>query len=191
MSALSAARAFSAICPVAAFHRFSSCQNRAGAIRPGCRRYRMAQLCRRAEQQPLFPLEQITAANFNDLEVAWRFKTDFLGNRPEYQFEATPLLIKGRLSSGSRRDIVYLDAVTGEMIWLHREDEGEEAQRRAASIVRRGVTYWSDGRKTGSSLLLWLSHDPLDARTGVPVKGFGVNGVVDLRALPLTTRTWT
>ena len=43
------------------------------------------------------PLDQINAANFNDLEVAWRFKTDFLGNRPEYQFEATPLLIKGRL----------------------------------------------------------------------------------------------
>ena len=37
------------------------------------------------------PLDQINAANFNKLEVAWRFKTDSLGPRPEYQFEATPL----------------------------------------------------------------------------------------------------
>ena len=31
------------------------------------------------------PLDQITADNFNKLEVAWRFKTDKLGPRPEYQ----------------------------------------------------------------------------------------------------------
>ena len=29
------------------------------------------------------PLDQVTAANFNSLEVAWRFKTDNLGPRPE------------------------------------------------------------------------------------------------------------
>ena len=32
------------------------------------------------------PLDQITAANFNSLEVAWRFKTDNLGPRPEFKF---------------------------------------------------------------------------------------------------------
>src|SRR5258706_11775678 len=32
-------------------------------------------------------LDQITAANFNNLEVAWRFKTDNLGPRPEYKLE--------------------------------------------------------------------------------------------------------
>ena len=30
------------------------------------------------------PLDQINASNFSKLEVAWRFKTDNLGNRPEY-----------------------------------------------------------------------------------------------------------
>ena len=51
------------------------------------------------------PLDQINAANFNDLEIAWSFKTDALGARKEYQFEATPLLIKGRLftTAGARR----------------------------------------------------------------------------------------
>src|SRR5262245_66362350 len=43
------------------------------------------------------PLDQITAQNFNDLEVAWRFKTDNLGTRPEYKLEGTPLLIGGVL----------------------------------------------------------------------------------------------
>ena len=35
------------------------------------------------------PLAQIGAANFSKLEVAWRFKTDALGPRPEFQFEST------------------------------------------------------------------------------------------------------
>ena len=43
------------------------------------------------------PLDQITAANFNNLEVAWRFKTDSLGPRPEFNLESTPLMVKGRL----------------------------------------------------------------------------------------------
>ena len=43
------------------------------------------------------PLEQINASNFNRLEVAWRFKTDIFGPRPEYQYEGTPLMVKGKL----------------------------------------------------------------------------------------------
>src|SRR6476660_4744025 len=43
------------------------------------------------------PLDQINAQNFNDLEVAWRFKTDNLGTRPEYKLEGTPLMIGGVL----------------------------------------------------------------------------------------------
>ena len=42
------------------------------------------------------PLDQINAANFNKLEVAWRFKTDNLGPRPEYKLEGTPLDDQGR-----------------------------------------------------------------------------------------------
>src|SRR5215813_7433161 len=34
------------------------------------------------------PLDQINAENFNKLEVAWRFKTDNLGTRPEFKLEA-------------------------------------------------------------------------------------------------------
>src|SRR4051794_41806594 len=38
------------------------------------------------------PLDQINAGNFSKLEVAWRFKTDAIGNRPEYKLEGTPLV---------------------------------------------------------------------------------------------------
>ena len=41
------------------------------------------------------PLAQVDAGNFNKLEVAWRFKTDSLGNRPEYKLEGTPLMVGG------------------------------------------------------------------------------------------------
>jgi quinoprotein glucose dehydrogenase len=39
------------------------------------------------------PLDQINAGNFNQLEVAWRFKTDNLGTRPEFKIEGTPLMV--------------------------------------------------------------------------------------------------
>ena len=39
------------------------------------------------------PLDQITASNFNKLEVAWRFKTDNLGTAPEFKLEGTPLMV--------------------------------------------------------------------------------------------------
>src|SRR5437016_298902 len=67
------------------------------------------------------PLDQINAANFNKLDVAWRFKTDHLGPRPEFQFESTPLMVGGRVFStgGTRRAVVALDAGTGELLWMH------------------------------------------------------------------------
>src|SRR5882762_5665814 len=58
------------------------------------------------------PLDQINAGNFNQLEVAWRFKTDSLGPRPEFQYEGTPLFVHGTLfvTAGTRRAVVALDA---------------------------------------------------------------------------------
>ena len=71
-------------------------------------------------------LDQIRAANFDRLEVAWRFKTDNLGPRPEFNLESTPLMVKGVLYStaGTRRAVVALNAATGEQLWMHSEDEG-------------------------------------------------------------------
>src|SRR5436853_4680515 len=64
------------------------------------------------------PLDQINAANFNKLEIAWRFKTDSLGPFPEFKLEGTPLMVKGVLytTGGTRRSVVALVAKTGELI---------------------------------------------------------------------------
>src|SRR5215469_2652720 len=72
------------------------------------------------------PLDQINATNFKDLEVAWRFKTDNLGPRPEYKLEGTPLVIKDVLyaTGGTRRAIFALDAKTGEQRWSYSLREG-------------------------------------------------------------------
>ena len=66
-------------------------------------------------------LSQINAQNFSELELAWSFKTDNLGPRPEYRYQATPLVIDGVMytTGGSRRAVVALDARTGEMLWMY------------------------------------------------------------------------
>src|ERR1700730_12594707 len=67
------------------------------------------------------PLDQFNASNFNKMEVAWRFKTDNLGTRPEYKLEGTPIMVKGVLytTAGTRRSVVALDPKTGEQMWVY------------------------------------------------------------------------
>ena len=94
------------------------------------------------------PFDQINATNFKDLEVAWRFKTDALGARPEFNFEATPLMVGGVVytTAGTRRAVVALDAATGELLWIHREDEGKRGEAAPRRLSGRGLAYWSDGQ---------------------------------------------
>src|SRR6478672_5957680 len=121
------------------------------------------------------PLAQIDSSNFDRLEVAWRFKTDALGTRPEYKLEGTPLMVGGVLytTGGTRRSVVALDAATGELIWSHAEREGARAVASPRQLSGRGLAYWSDGREqrifyvtTGYRLVA------LDARTGARIAGF-------------------
>ena len=59
-------------------------------------------------------LDQINKDNAKDLRIAWRFKTDVFGIRPDYNLQATPLMINGVLYAtvGSRRVAVAIDAAT-------------------------------------------------------------------------------
>jgi quinoprotein glucose dehydrogenase len=129
-------------------------------------------------------LDQINAGNFDKLEIAWRFKTESLGPRPEYQFESTPLMVRGVVYStaGTRRAVVALDAATGELIWMHSEREGERGSAAPRQLSGRGLAYWSDDRE---ERILYVTPGyrlvALDARTGIPVSSFGRNGVVDLK----------
>src|SRR5581483_5602797 len=131
------------------------------------------------------PLDQISAANFNSLEVAWRFKTDMLGPRPEYKLEGTPLMINGVLytTGGTRRSVVALDGKTGELMWTHSLREGKRAAIAPRQLSGRGVAYWSDGR--GDDRVLYVTTGyrlvALNAHSGAMINAFGESGIVDLK----------
>jgi quinoprotein glucose dehydrogenase len=131
------------------------------------------------------PVDQINASNFSKLEVAWRFKTDYMGNRPEYKLEGTPVEVGGVIyaTAGSRRAVVALDAVTGELLWVHGEKEGARGAAAPRQLSGRGPAYWTDGK---DARILYVTPGyqliALDAKTGQRVAGFGTNGAVDLKA---------
>src|SRR5690349_4551711 len=130
------------------------------------------------------PLDQINASNFSDLEIAWRIKTDNFGNRPEYKLEGTPLMVNGVLyvTAGSRRAAIALDAVTGEVLWVHGEHEGVRGGAAPRQLSGRGLAYWSDGK---DERILYVTPGYqlicLDAKTGMRELGFGNKGAVDLK----------
>jgi quinoprotein glucose dehydrogenase len=131
------------------------------------------------------PLAQIDASNFGKLEVAWRFKTDMLGPRPEYKLEGTPLAINGVLytTGGTRRSVVALDGKTGELMWAHSLREGKRAGLSPRQLSGRGVSYWTDGR--GDERVIYVTTGyrlvELDAKSGSMIRAFGTDGVVDLK----------
>ncbi len=131
------------------------------------------------------PLDQINGSNFNQLEVAWRFKTDNLGPRPEYKLEGTPVAIKGILytTGGTRRSVVALDGKTGEVIWTHSLREGRRAAVSPRQLSGRGVSYWTDGKGDDRVVYVTTGYQlvELNAKTGAMISTFGKGGVLDLK----------
>jgi quinoprotein glucose dehydrogenase len=130
------------------------------------------------------PLSQIDASNFSKMQVAWTFSTANLGPAPETNLESTPLVIDGVLYStaGERRDVIALDAATGEQLWIHREDEGKRAEVAPRRLSGRGLAYWADGN---DKRIVYFTPGyrmiELDAKNGNRIPSFGVDGAVDLK----------
>lgn len=133
------------------------------------------------------PLDQITAENVGNLEIAWKWESidtpllDQVRGRVG-RFEGTPLMIDGVLyTSTSLSQVAAIDAGTGKTIWTF--DSGGWKKGRPANLgfVHRGVAYWTDGTKgkiiiaTGDSNLI-----ALDPNTGDVLTDFGTNGKIDL-----------
>ena len=127
-------------------------------------------------------LDQINRDNVKNLRVAWRWKSENFGPRPQNNMEGTPLMVGGVLytTAGFRPNVVAIDAATGETLWTYRLDEGARGDK-APRSVSRGVEYWTDG-KQARIILVTRGYQlvSLDARTGVPDPAFGRNGIVDL-----------
>jgi quinoprotein glucose dehydrogenase len=131
------------------------------------------------------PLDQINKENAKNLRIAWRFKTDNLGPRPDFNMEATPIMVGGVLytQAGSRRAVVALDPTTGEQLWMWRMDEGKRGANAPRQGSGRGVAYWTDGRGDERIYTVTPGYQlvALNAKTGIPVQAFGNKGVVDLK----------
>ena len=129
------------------------------------------------------PLDQINAENVKDLEIAWSFSTKGFGYPTDYVNPSTPIEVGGVLYAnvGNTRNVVALDATTGQVLWLWRYQEGDRFDEAPRKGSGRGVSFWTDGDvervidvSPGYQLV------SLDAKTGIPDPDFGNNGIVDL-----------
>ena len=130
------------------------------------------------------PLDQINAQNVKDLRIAWRWYAGNFGPNPEMKSETTPVMIDGVLyaTAGATRNVVAIDAGTGETLWIFKPNDGERFRTAPRRTSGRGVAYWESGGDkrvltVTPGFFLWA----LDAETGLPKREFGEAGVVDLR----------
>ena len=127
------------------------------------------------------PLDQITAANFETLRVAWQWNASAFG-ADEY-YRATPLYAGGRLFTvaSTRRVAVAIDPEKGETLWMWRMNEGIRWQKAPRQFAGRGLAYWTDGKQERIIVVTPGYHmASLDAKTGLPDPSFGRSGIVDL-----------
>jgi glucose dehydrogenase len=108
-----------------------------------------------------------------------------MGPNPEFRPGGTAIMANGTVyvvGGGMRRSVAALNAATGEMLWVHHEDEGKRAAYAPRVGSGRGVSYWTDGREERIIMVTTgYRLKALNARTGALIAGFGKNGVVDLK----------
>ena len=137
-------------------------------------------------------LDQITADNFEDLEVAWVWRGDNYGPGALGVSRSTPIYVDGVLYTvaGERRNVVAIDPATGETLWTHREPHTIRFDRGMRNGYGKGVAYAEvDGRGVIYIISPAFFLHALDAQTGrplenwgsaVPLPGFPQTGVVDM-----------
>ena len=145
-------------------------------------------------------LDQITADNFEDLEVAWVWRGDNFGPGALGVSRATPIYVDGVLYTvaGERRTVVAIDPATGETLWTYREPHTTRFDRGMRNGYGKGLAYAEvDGRGVIYVISPAFFLHALDAETGrplenwgapVPLPGFPGTGVVDL--LPDLIADW-
>lgn len=130
-------------------------------------------------------INQINLANVSKLKPAWRYDSDVPPGKL-VSLEAPPLAVDGRLymciESGT---VAALDQDTGKRIWQYRSLPKGSA---FAGWKCRGIAYHASTQpKAECQRSLYLSTAAgqliaIDADTGRPCRGFGTNGIADLKA---------
>src|SRR5260370_1008911 len=120
------------------------------------------------------PLDQINPKNVATLQRAWTYHTRERGR----SFESTPIFVDNVLYlSTHTQKVIALDPESGRELWRY------DAQ--GAGRENRGGTYWPGDGQEGARILVGTGDGrliALSAKTGVPVRSFGDNGVINLRA---------
>jgi quinoprotein glucose dehydrogenase len=113
-------------------------------------------------------LDQIKKSNVDELEVAWTYPHAAGGFNPIVVDDV--VYVYGRNGS-----LIALDASTGKEIWIHEGLNG---------ITGRGINYWQNEDGKERRLLFSIDNflQAVDARTGLSIPTFGMDGSVDLRA---------
>ena len=113
-------------------------------------------------------LDQIKKSNVDDMEVAWTY--------PYAAGGFNPIVVDDTVYvSGRNGALVALDASTGKEIWIHEGLNG---------MTSRGINYWQSDDGKDRRLLFSINNflQAIDARTGLSIPTFGLDGTVDLRS---------
>ncbi len=143
------------------------------------------------------PLTQITRANVNRLDVAWRWSSvdnEIVKTSPARpgMYQDTPIMVNGVLYTTTSLGVyVAIDPTTGRMLWKY-DPEIYKGGGRPPNLgfTHRGSAYWTDGTRRR---IISGTHDAhfvsIDAETGKPDPAFGDNGRADVIAdLPYAER---
>jgi quinoprotein glucose dehydrogenase len=138
------------------------------------------------------PADEITAENFEELTMLWRFNAASFGPSTP---RATPSYVGDKLITvtGDRRHVIALDPTSGELKWSFTEPNTHRYEYSMRKGYGKGVAYANvPGRGnvvfiTTPGFFLWA----LDADTGkpledwgepIPIPGFSQTGGIDLVA---------
>ena len=125
------------------------------------------------------PATQINAANFEDLEVLWRWNASSFGSSTP---RATGTYIDGKLItvSGYRRHVVALDPASGELLWSFTEPNTARYEYSMRAGYGKGVAYGEiDGRGVVFISTPGFFLHALDADTGQPLENWGEGVPID------------
>ena len=121
-------------------------------------------------------LDQITAENVDNLEVAWSYslRNDSTDNARNPNSQVTPIVVDGVMYFPTLDRVVAIDPLSGAELWSHSVPLN--------SPSRRGVSYWP-GQGGISPRIFYTAFDQLvalDAETGEIDREFGESGMVGL-----------
>ncbi|MDH3648685.1 MAG: PQQ-binding-like beta-propeller repeat protein [Saprospiraceae bacterium] len=124
-------------------------------------------------------LNQITADNVTNLQVAWIYKSGDVDTSDRSQIQCNPIIVDGTLYGTSPvLKLFALDAATGEEKWIF--NPFEEQYEIFGMGVNRGLAYWTDGTDRRILFSAGSFLHAVNADDGTQIRSFGDDGRVDL-----------